>query len=276
MNLRRLLSFRWVLTTLLFLAASGVMVRLGIWQLDRLEQRRAFNSRVTAQLNAPGLDLNQTLPVDQLNDMEYRTVTVTGEFVHADQVLLRNQVREGLPGYHLLTPLEISGSDQLILIDRGWIPFDQIADLSRFDQPGEVTITGQLRRPQDQSNFTPGVIQAPPNTNTQQSAPAVNTVSITQVQEFSGVPMLPAFIQQAEVADRTEPPFPALTSLELSEGPHMGYAIQWFIFAGIFFFGYPLLVRRSLARENAKSASQDADQAPDGVSPKPLAPDQRS
>ena len=54
--LRRMFSRKWLLTTILVIAAMAVMARLGIWQLDRLHQRRAFNARVSAQIDRPPLD----------------------------------------------------------------------------------------------------------------------------------------------------------------------------------------------------------------------------
>ena len=52
-------SVRWILTTLLAIAGVAVLARLGIWQLDRLAERRVFNERVLSQLHASPLDLNQ-------------------------------------------------------------------------------------------------------------------------------------------------------------------------------------------------------------------------
>ena len=101
---------RWILTTLLVMAGVAVLIRLGIWQLDRLQTRRAFNARVTAQINQPTLDLNLAPGIPDLNMMEYRKVTVTGEYDFADQVALRNQAWQDQPGVHLLTPLKIAGS----------------------------------------------------------------------------------------------------------------------------------------------------------------------
>ena len=49
---------RWIFATLLVIAAIGVMVRLGFWQLERLAERRAFNTRATAQIAQPPLELS--------------------------------------------------------------------------------------------------------------------------------------------------------------------------------------------------------------------------
>ncbi|HUF39757.1 MAG TPA: SURF1 family cytochrome oxidase biogenesis protein, partial [Anaerolineales bacterium] len=69
---------KWILTTILVLAAGGVMIRLGFWQLDRLETRRAFNAAALAGQTAPELDLNAALPAADLEAMAYRTVRAVG------------------------------------------------------------------------------------------------------------------------------------------------------------------------------------------------------
>jgi surfeit locus 1 family protein len=150
-----LFSRRWILTTLLAIAAIGVLIRLGVWQLDRLAQRREFNARVVAQQQAEPLTLdNATLAADLLN-MEYRAVVVTGQYDFAQQVVLRNQAWQTLPGVHVLTPLVISGTDQAVLVDRGWIPQEDATPDKRnkYDEPGRVTVRGVLRRPQSKPDW---------------------------------------------------------------------------------------------------------------------------
>ena len=62
MLLRKIFSRTWWLATLLVFAGTLVLARLGIWQLDRLEQRRAFNAQFESARSQPLLDLNQKLP----------------------------------------------------------------------------------------------------------------------------------------------------------------------------------------------------------------------
>ena len=99
-------SRRWILASVLVLAGMGVLIRLGIWQLDRLEKRRAFNERVLAQTSQTTLDLNKE-PDAAVEGMEYRQVTVTGEYDHSQQIAIRNQYWENQWGVHLVTPLMI-------------------------------------------------------------------------------------------------------------------------------------------------------------------------
>ena len=134
---KRLFTPRWLLPTLLVIAALAVLIRLGFWQLDRLSQRREANSKIIFQMEqSPVLLSGQALAMD-LSEMEYRRVVVEGVYDHAHQVVLMNQVFQDQYGAHLLTPLRVRGSDQAILIDGyQWrmcllLPGDSMMNLER-------------------------------------------------------------------------------------------------------------------------------------------------
>ena len=106
-SLRAMFTRRWILTTLVVLAGTAVLARLGVWQLDRLEQRRAFNARVTAQQNLPELTLDAASLNEDLYNMEYRAVSVRGVYDFANEVALRNQAQDGRYGLLGLEPAQI-------------------------------------------------------------------------------------------------------------------------------------------------------------------------
>ncbi|GAP15181.1 uncharacterized conserved protein [Longilinea arvoryzae] len=242
-------SVRWILTTLLAIAGVGVLIRLGIWQLDRLAQRRVFNERVTAQLQASELDLTQNVDLGrQLYDMEYRSVVVRGEYDFSQEVLLRNQDYGGQLGFHVLTPLRIANSDQSVLVDRGWIPFDQAAPELRaqFQEPGQVVVRGVIRRPQTHPDFggVPDPTLAPGETRLD----AWNIVNLDRIRLQVAEPLLPVYIVQGPDPSWSGVPVRQMVMPEISEGPHMGYAMQWFTFAATLGLGYPFFVRKQLMR----------------------------
>lgn len=238
--LRKMISFKWLFTTLLVIAGTGVCVRLGIWQLDRLEQRRAFNVQVTSMRASELLDLNATLP-ENIDTMEWRAVTVTGEYDFANQVALRNQYNDGIYGFHLITPLQFNGG--VVLVNRGWIPAESDSlpeDWRVYDEAGTVTLTGQIRLGQGKPSFG-GVADALPA----DGSPlwVWNNLDVRAMSSQMPYPILPIFIQPTTQAD-AEPPIPYQPNIELTEGSHFGYALQWFTFAVILFFGYPFYLRK--------------------------------
>jgi surfeit locus 1 family protein len=159
MSVKRFFSRQWLITSVLVIAAVLVMVRLGFWQLDRLAQRRAFNERVQVQLAADTIQLSpQNLDLDLYN-MEYREAVISGQYDHERQVALRNQDWQGNLGVHLLTPLMIEGEDRAILVDRGWVPYEDftIGNLAKFDVPGTVQIVQTYSQDQVSHPWKPGI-----------------------------------------------------------------------------------------------------------------------
>jgi surfeit locus 1 family protein len=241
--MKRIFSKKWLLATILVLAAMAVMVRLGIWQLDRLDSRRAFNTRVMSAMSQPELALQGNGLQEPLQDMEYRSAIVTGEYDHSQQIALRNQYYNNQWGVHLVTPLKISGSDQAVLVDRGWIPAADFesGDWSKYDEPGTVTVQGMIRASRSQADF--GSRSDPTPMPGGEPLRAWNFVNIPAIQQQMTLVLLPAYIQQSPTSAAMTP-IRTEVELDLSEGPHMGYALQWFTFAAILGIGYLVYIRR--------------------------------
>src|SRR5262245_39452849 len=122
------------------------MVGLGVWQLGRLQERRALNAEIAGRVEQPPIELSNG-PVD-VDDMEYRPVVASGTFDFSQEILLRNRALNGAPGYHVLTPLRIAGSEKAVLVDRGWIPYEAASPELRsvYATPdGTVTVRGLIR-----------------------------------------------------------------------------------------------------------------------------------
>ena len=91
MIFQKMLSREWRITTIIVILGAALCVRLGIWQLDRLEQRKSFNSHVEAMWAATPVILPEEANKFQLDKMEYRAISATGEYDIDFQVALRNQ-----------------------------------------------------------------------------------------------------------------------------------------------------------------------------------------
>jgi surfeit locus 1 family protein len=246
--------------TLLVLVGALVLGRLGIWQLDRLAQRRAINSSLNARLAQPAALLDGAA-IDPAA-LEYRRVEARGIYDAAQEIVLRNRELNGVPGVHILTPLRISGSSAAVLVDRGWIPREQSdpAARSAFAAPaGEVLVAGIARRSQEDL----GGPQDPPLGPERPRLDAWFRVDIAGIQQQAGYALLPIFIeQQPEPApagnSSGDPALPRRTPIaDLGEGPHLGYAAQWFGFAIILLVGYVVFAYQQVRRgKPAAGASQ--------------------
>jgi surfeit locus 1 family protein len=252
--MRQLLTPRWVITTVLVVAAVAFMVFLGIWQLDRQAQRNAFNEQVSAQIDNEVIDLNQvlqaqTLAPEALNELQYRRVVARGHYRLEEQVALRNQVWEYQPGFHLLTPLYLEGTDYAIMIDRGWIPLDERTpqDWVRYEEAGVIEIEGRIKLAQNNRRFGP---PDPTLTPDQTRLDAWNAVNLERIKGQVQGDLLPVYVAAAPQADpQPGPPYRTDEQPDLSAGSHMGYALQWFSFAAILGIGYPFFVRKQLQQK---------------------------
>jgi surfeit locus 1 family protein len=240
MFLLKMFQRKWLLLTLLVFTGTALCIRLGIWQLDRLEQRRAFNAQFESARAQPVLDLNQEQP-QTVAEMEWRPVKVSGQYDFANQVAIRNQYFGNQYGYHLLTPLVFD--DEAVFVDRGWIPADgnsTASDWRKYDEMGIVNVSGQIRLGRAKSSLLGLADPLPENGG---KLEVWNNADLTRIAEQIPYPVLPVYVQPEANASDTEPPIPFQPTVELTEGPHFGYALQWFTFATILFLGYPFFLR---------------------------------
>ncbi len=247
MNWQKLFSRKWILFSVLIIAAAAVCVRLGIWQLDRLKQRRAFNAQVNAVRAMPALELPADAPPEDLESMQYRPAVVTGTYDFLHEVAIRNQYYNSQYGYRLLTPLFMKNGDA-VLVDRGWIPGqgnDNPSAWRKYDAPGQVTVNGIILLSQTATVF--GAAVDPTLTPGQKGLDQWFYVNVGRIAQQMPYTILPIYIQQNPDPNRTDPPIPFQEPVDLSDGPHLSYAIQWFSFAAIMLVGYPFYVRRQEA-----------------------------
>jgi len=249
----KFLRGRWLPLTLAIIALTIIFILLGVWQLQRLGQRKAANANLIARMEQAPLTLDGSA-VD-VETVDLRRATVTGTFDIGNEVVLRNRSYNDSAGVHILTPLRITGSDAAILVDRGWIPYDAAPELPAFaPPPGEVQVQGILRRGQTRTSSLAPVDPAPPAGG---RLDAWHRADLARIQEQMPYPLLPVFMEAERAPDaafslpRPDP------DIALDEGPHLGYAIQWFAFAFIAGFGYVFFYH---ARSRAGSASADTDE----------------
>ena len=242
---------RWLPTTLLVLAGVALCGRLGMWQLDRLAQRRAANSRITYVTSLPVAELPST---EDLDTQEYRAVRVQGSYDFAGQVALRNQVNAGEYGYHLLTPLVPEGNENgvaksAVLIDRGWIPAagnETPENWRKYDAVGSVEVQGVVRLGRAaRGSAVGGSASASSNPTATRFVLTVDPIGFSHQFGYS----MPSFYVQAGGGEAGGGlPAAQLPSLDLSDGPHLGYAVQWFAFALAMLAAYAVHAHKQEAR----------------------------
>ena len=229
--------------TLAVLIIAAGCVRLGVWQLDRLEQRRVRNAMIEARLQAPVVPVEAV--IGDTVGKEYRRVAVTGALDSARSIVIAARYRRGAPGVHVMTPVRLAGG-AVIMLDRGWVPAPDAAtiDLARVPTPAHATVTGVVRR------FAEVADQERPaaeDTLPTERRRVVYRVNQSAVGALVPYPILPVYVQALPGNDPGRMPIPT-DPPELSAGPHLSYAVQWFSFAAVALIGWAVLVWRSGSR----------------------------
>jgi surfeit locus 1 family protein len=239
---QRFLTPRWIIAHLTVVVLAGLFIRLGLWQLDRLAERRAANEIVMERRDAPTVEFYELVEqaVDE-EQLEFRTVSLQGTFDTGEEVLIRSRTSNGEAGFHVVTPL-IGSNRQAVLVNRGWVPLELDTPQAPEAAPPAVLVevVGVVR-----------VSELPPSLGPDDPSDGVLArmywIDIPRIQQQSTHPLAPVYI---ELRGQSPPqsssiPVPPPAS-ELSEGSHLAYALQWFSFALIGVIGYGALLRRSV------------------------------
>ncbi len=243
---------RWIVLTIVVLSLVVLMINLGFWQLRRLHERQHTNAAITsAQASVEG-PLASVLPpataLDATAAYEWRAVTATGTYDVARQVLVRNRSQDSLPGFHVVTPLDL-GDGHALLVNRGFLPLAQ-ENAPPLPASGTVTVVGRLRPTQ-----TRGALG--PRDPTEGTLAAVARVDIARIQQQTPQQLEPMYIELTGQEPAVSGGVPTAIPLpELDDGPHLAYAVQWFLFSALAVLGLMALARKT-ARTPGGERSRD-------------------
>lgn len=236
-----LLRPRWLGFHALVIAGVVVMVMLGLWQLDRLAERRDFNAQVESRIDLPDTSIGELIPAGAepaASEIEWRTVVATGTYLPGEQFAVVNRSQNGRAGDNVVTPMVLDDGRTLI-VNRGFVPLG-------FEPPdppvGTVAIRGVVRPSQERrtgqlSDPAEGVLTE------------VQRLDIERLEPQLTGPVIGVYVDLLE-SNPAEPdglPEPVVRP-DLSDGPHLSYAVQWFIFASAVALGWVLAVQRSIAK----------------------------
>ncbi|MBS0454296.1 MAG: SURF1 family protein [Proteobacteria bacterium] len=99
----------------------GLGIALGNWQLHRAAQKEALQAQIQAQGQLPVLDQAQFLALPSPLEALHRRVHLRGLWLASQSVYLDNRQMHGVPGFYVLTPLALEGSNETVMVQRGWI-----------------------------------------------------------------------------------------------------------------------------------------------------------
>lgn len=256
MSWRFALTPKWIVRHVVVVVLAVTMILLGFWQLRRLDEKRDHKALVEARQEEPAVDVRDLLSPQAAVDAPavegvlYRTVRAEGTYLADATVVVENRTFNGAPGGWVLTPLLLDDGTAVI-VNRGFIGFDREGRIVPPPPPsGRVTVEGLLFPSQQRGRF--GAVD--PETG---ELTVLARVDLDRYEDQLDVDLLPAYVQlvRSDPPERPaapgQPELVALGPPELDEGPHLAYAVQWFIFTTIAAGGYLLLLRR-VARDEGK------------------------
>jgi cytochrome oxidase assembly protein ShyY1 len=242
---------KWVAFTLVIVALVVAMVNLGLWQLRRLDQRQSFNHEVSRRSQQTIAPLDSVLTAStEPSAAEWRPVTVTGTYETAGAVLIRDRSLNTQPGFNVVNALRLADG-RFVAVERGWV--NEIATVVPAPPGGTVTVVGWLRVSERRRHSWE---KADPDTGV---LDRMNRVDIARLDQQIDGDALPMFVQAAS----SSPADPAVAPIplpQLGSGPHLSYAIQWFLFTIAAIVGWVLVVRKAVndRRKAAAKASLSA------------------
>lgn len=242
-------SPRWVASHAFAAAATAVMIGLGFWQLDRLGQRQAANAEIRAAMSRAPVDLATVdlpaagAPAGSAQSgspgllADYSAVTASGVYIADAEVLIGHRSYQSQPGSWLATPLELADGRVAVVV-RGWVPRRTLAgvDDRPTDPPtGTVAVTGLAFASQ------PGARVGRPSAG----AAELSRVDLERFEEATGIDVIGMWVRLTDQAPpQSDLPVP-VGAPDLSDGPHLSYAFQWFFFAAGAAVVYALILRRA-------------------------------
>ena len=239
--LKDLLRPRWIAFHLLVVALIVLMINLAFWQLDRHEQRQAFNATLISRFDEPIVSLNALLDQDPAA-IEWRTVSVNGAYLSGADVSVVNVSQDGRAGYDPVSPL-VMPDGRIVLINRGFVPLDAAFPPA---PTGQVNITGTVRT---SAQRKAGQI-ADPSTGT---LTEVQRIDIDRLDEQIDGELVDVYVELLASEPADSPALSRIASPDFTTGPHLSYTVQWFIFAAFAVFGWVVVVRRRIIKSRRTS-----------------------
>ena len=260
--MRVLLRPRWLVGTIIAVLLIVLFVNLGFWQLRRLDEKRDRNAAIEERGAQPVQPIDGVVDprtgFDDVGRLVYRRASARGHYDPDGEVRIRSRSLDGRPGEWVVTPLRLDDGTALA-VNRGFVPLSTDVPAP---PPGEVEVTGLLFATQERQGIGPrdpadGVLTE------------LSRLDLARLQQQYQPDLYPLWLQ----LQRSDPPVDEdalpvlLPEPAQDEGPHLSYAVQWFLFATVGAIGWPLLLRRTAKederhRRRGSSPSQEDTDRP--------------
>ncbi len=222
-------------------AFAAIFVYLGSWQLDRLAQRQERNATIASRIDEPARPL-QTLRSELSDDpdqLAFRHTTAIGTYRPDDEFISIGRIYGRTAGTLVATPLDLEGGSVLIVI-RGIVP-------GQTEGPPAVgygvpttplVVEGRIATGEESSRIGE---PDPPSGHLEE----LSRLDLAFIDSWVEGDVLPFMLLLDDQIPESEAAPITIPNEELTEGSHLGYAVQWFAFAVIAVVGLGFLLYRA-------------------------------
>jgi surfeit locus 1 family protein len=208
-----------LVTTVAAIAFIALTGWLGQWQVNRGDEKAARQALLEARMHGEPVKL--TGSVTSAESLLYRRVRASGEWIAERQIFIDNQIHDGKAGFNVITPLRLAGSQDAVLVNRGWVGRG-----STYPRPPEVAVPpGPVE--------VSGLATLPPARYMELSTDTIDgnvwqNLSIERFRARTQLAVLPVVVLQDVAA-------PGLTAIrerpDAGIAKHQEYALTWFSLA---------------------------------------------
>ena len=197
----------------------ALTLSLARWQVHRGDEKEARQALLDARIAETPVAL--TGSIDAAQPLLYRRVRAAGEWIARGQVFIDNQVLEGRVGYHVMTPLQLAGKKDALLVNRGWI-----ARGPGYPRPPAAAVPGGPVQ-------VTGMATLPPKRYLELGDKTVQgdvwqNLSLDRYRTQTGIAILPVVV----LADATAPGLARVRDKpDTGVERHREYALTWFSLA---------------------------------------------
>ncbi|MDO8361767.1 MAG: SURF1 family protein [Actinomycetota bacterium] len=239
-----LLQPKWIGLHLACVFGVILMINLGFWQLRRLDERQTFNERVISHSQAPEVPLSELIDAPDPLEVDYRPVVMTGTYLTDEQFEIINLSQDGTTGRDMVNALRLDDGS-LVIVNRGFVPNGAPSPPA---PTGEVVVHGRLRR--GKGGGTGQAAGA-----AEQAVTEIRRIDVAALGQQLGEPVAPMYVDLLGSTPAERDVVKPVPMPELGEGPHLGYAVQWFLFTVCVVVGWGLAVARKHG-EDAEAAGR--------------------
>ncbi|MCF6315372.1 MAG: SURF1 family protein [Marinosulfonomonas sp.] len=138
---------RIIIALLFGLIGAGVLVGLGLWQLERMQWKTKMLAQIEARIGSEPV----AIPVDPISTRDqYLPVKVSGTILE-DEIHVLASVQKIGAGYRIISAFEVDGGRR-VMLDRGFVAI-AAKDAERPEVAAEII--GNLQWPDEINSATP-------------------------------------------------------------------------------------------------------------------------